>query len=516
MKNVKQMFTFVLFLSLVQFANAQIRSMEPVIILGSELSALSGTSVDELYLFAYNDGAWNQIPMQLDEVSENGSLFEEDDALLDNNDELVFQPQDGGQLASLEEWIDNDDSKTHSRILLSIYDPVEEDSIFIYLYCSATLDNSDSTYYVSYNTETEEISSEYYLMGFDTEKKFWNKLQIIEEGILSNNLIDRQKTRIKGTVLFSPYTLTEEDFNPTANDLKTGKVRITRRVEGNFSISGVTQQVTGVGSYYRSYFATPNNSLDIHSSVQMIRNSIDLSAATVGSFSSDANNSSLTIDGSPDENVQENITIEQIAHYWLKIKLGVNSLVTVGDFSGMSNTNNLYFFDNASGGTGDGTTDTGDMVSFGDIGLKFDNPNSGNQVFASQTYAGIGVELSGPLCQTYFDNPFEIVSTTEYYDPTGIFFESSITSKQFKLLSNYPNPFNPSTVIDFSIPEQSFTKITVHDVLGKEVEVLVNENLFPGEHRVVYKADVNTPSGVYFAKLFAGNHSKTIKMLHIK
>jgi len=82
----------------------------------------------------------------------------------------------------------------------------------------------------------------------------------------------------------------------------------------------------------------------------------------------------------------------------------------------------------------------------------------------------------------------------------------------FTLNQNYPNPFNPSTRISFSIPENSFVTLKVYDVLGNEVETLVNRELSAGSYEVEFISE-NVTSGVYFYNLTAGKFSKTMKMI---
>ncbi|MEZ4824006.1 MAG: hypothetical protein R2942_17005 [Ignavibacteria bacterium] len=60
-------------------------------------------------------------------------------------------------------------------------------------------------------------------------------------------------------------------------------------------------------------------------------------------------------------------------------------------------------------------------------------------------------------------------------------------------------PFNPVTNIDFSIPKNGFVKITVYDMLVKEIQNLVNENLNAGFYKADFKAN-NLPSGTYFTE----------------
>jgi len=86
---------------------------------------------------------------------------------------------------------------------------------------------------------------------------------------------------------------------------------------------------------------------------------------------------------------------------------------------------------------------------------------------------------------------------------------------QFLLEQNYQNPFNPSTVIRFSIPTVGFVSLTVHNVLGLQVAVLVNQVKSPG----IYTATLNAsglPSGVYFYRLRVGSFFETKRLVLLK
>src|SRR5205814_856287 len=89
---------------------------------------------------------------------------------------------------------------------------------------------------------------------------------------------------------------------------------------------------------------------------------------------------------------------------------------------------------------------------------------------------------------------------------TGITHTGNEIPKQFSLSQNYPNPFNPSTKIKFSIPGAlaAQTFLSVYDILGKEVTVLVNQQLSPGSYKAEWNA-ANYPSGIYFYKLVVGD-----------
>lgn len=99
--------------------------------------------------------------------------------------------------------------------------------------------------------------------------------------------------------------------------------------------------------------------------------------------------------------------------------------------------------------------------------------------------------------------------------PLGITKEGNIMPAVYKLEQNYPNPFNPSTRIDYSVPKSTFVKLAVYDVLGREIEELVNGYITAGEYSVVLDAS-KLSSGLYFYKLEAGNFTKTRKMVLLK
>ena len=86
---------------------------------------------------------------------------------------------------------------------------------------------------------------------------------------------------------------------------------------------------------------------------------------------------------------------------------------------------------------------------------------------------------------------------------------------QFQLHQNFPNPFNPSTTITFSLPTQSNVRLTIHDLLGREVVSLVNETRKAGYYLVDWNAS-GVSSGVYFFRFSAGNFSAINKMVVAK
>jgi hypothetical protein len=85
----------------------------------------------------------------------------------------------------------------------------------------------------------------------------------------------------------------------------------------------------------------------------------------------------------------------------------------------------------------------------------------------------------------------------------------------FTLKQNYPNPFNPSTNIIFELPKSSVVRLSVFDILGREVSVLVNERKDAGVHQVKFDG-LNLASGVYFYRLQAGDFVQSKKLMILK
>ena len=85
----------------------------------------------------------------------------------------------------------------------------------------------------------------------------------------------------------------------------------------------------------------------------------------------------------------------------------------------------------------------------------------------------------------------------------------------FNLSQNYPNPFNPSTTFLFDLPNRLFVSLKLCDVLGRDVSIIVSEELSAGKHSVHWNAG-DLQSGVYFYRLQAGSFTETRKLLLLR
>jgi Secretion system C-terminal sorting domain len=123
----------------------------------------------------------------------------------------------------------------------------------------------------------------------------------------------------------------------------------------------------------------------------------------------------------------------------------------------------------------------------------------GSTKYAAFAYAGFG-----PVNAYY--NAEQLVSAVN---------PLTETADKYELSQNYPNPFNPSTKINFSLPSREFVKISVFDMLGREIRVLVSCEL----NRGVYSVDFNAAgfsSGAYFYRISAGDFTQVRKMIIVK
>ncbi|HLG33165.1 MAG TPA: glycosyl hydrolase 53 family protein [Ignavibacteriaceae bacterium] len=114
---------------------------------------------------------------------------------------------------------------------------------------------------------------------------------------------------------------------------------------------------------------------------------------------------------------------------------------------------------------------------------------------------------------TLFDFTGELLNSISVFDsiPSGIQ-PPELISDSFNLYQNYPNPFNSKTIINFSVPKESFITLKVFDILGNEITTLVNEEKPFGNFYVEFDGN-DLPSGVYFYRMQTGNFTGIKKLI---
>ena len=128
-----------------------------------------------------------------------------------------------------------------------------------------------------------------------------------------------------------------------------------------------------------------------------------------------------------------------------------------------------------------------------------------NEVEQGKTYTYRVKAYKGSAVSDYSN---EASFATDVKEEEGIPTEYSISQ-------NYPNPFNPTTKIKFALPKTALTKIIIYDLIGREVQTLINKELEAGYHEISIDAN-NLTSGVYFYRVQSGDFIQTKKMILMK
>ena len=144
----------------------------------------------------------------------------------------------------------------------------------------------------------------------------------------------------------------------------------------------------------------------------------------------------------------------------------------------------------------------------GDTWTSLDNSptsNSLKSVFFMDANTGYLAGYSGTILKTTNGGGVTSIKTEQ----------KNVLPSNFELFQNYPNPFNPSTTIRYSIPKQSNVTIKIYNILGKEIETLVNKDKPAGTYQVQFNASSLT-SGVYFYRITTGTFTQVNKMILLK
>ncbi|MGE5810427.1 MAG: YCF48-related protein [Ignavibacteria bacterium] len=118
---------------------------------------------------------------------------------------------------------------------------------------------------------------------------------------------------------------------------------------------------------------------------------------------------------------------------------------------------------------------------------------------------------------TLFRIPIELLTDTAYQNQDQEPEQEPGNENNFRyfLKQNYPNPFNSSTIITYEIPYPRLVTLKIYDVLGREIETLVNEEKTPGRYKAEFNGS-NLSSGIYFYRITVGSFSETKKMILMK
>ena len=326
------------------------RTLDPAVVMGAAMPAFAGAPLTQLFVFKYSGGAWSQIPWQFDEVKE-GAIVTADNGSLDGPDQLVFMAADVGDQAPPSAWITDNSSTAYPRYELAITDPLAPAKKgWVYVYRSATLIPVSVGDYVTYDVGQALMISDRYRLGLFTAYPGFDRLELNGSGV---DILDRTKIRLK--LQFVSSVKTEEDI------ALTGPVTLTRAGHVRVVISGGT--LIGYRALYQSILPVDLTTIPVRA--EWGRFSADMSPAAAGSRYFDPNVAAgVIVDGTPD-------TVPAApAVDWAQVSGTTGTIVRVLNYAGAGGTPSSYYWD-------DQTTDpndTGDKMSYGDAGVRIDNP----------------------------------------------------------------------------------------------------------------------------------------------
>ncbi len=282
------------------------------------------------------------------------------------------------------------------------------------------------------------------------------------------------------------------------------------------------------------------------SGMEIINISVPATPVLSGSADTPGNTRGITIDGDHAylADMDAGLRILDIANLSNPVEIGF--LVSTDSSYDVAISGNYAYL--ADGRTGLRIIDVADPQQPVEVG-SWDTPDNavavsleGNLAYIADEAGGVRVidvaNVNAPAEVGFYDTPgsaLDLVSNgdqvyvadgiygvfiLQYDTSVGISEERDELPEKFSLYPNYPNPFNPSTTIEYALPKQVQVSLIIYNALGEQIAILENSIRTAGHHRVVWHAidqqGVAVGSGIYFYQLRAGSEVLTGKMILIR
>ncbi len=472
-------------------SQAQIKTMErryvPILLHGSQIPRLD-LVIKEWTAFRYDRAAasWRIVPWQVDEVDSNNKYNKEKDGVIDANDEILCMPEDLGDQAMPSEWLEDPQARQQPRIELTFTE--ENDSRkkgWLYLYRHVSTNQAPLSYHQRYSpapagTAADTTRTLAYTIGHNRDG--W--IDFVSLSLSPHtDLVDRLKLRFSGETFWGgigKYTCSEDTLNNGSSTYHRGLIRAFHDQRTLFSFPKLWPKPVNA-DYQLEYFPYSfrigvagikvEPGLMALAGLKSIRQSLDLSPlVSGGTFYSVANPDGVTIDGNGD-NVKTDLAATDQAQ-WLLASGPWGSIMMIVELPQIqSAVNKIYYRDNSQGGTTDGSPDSGDLLSFGDMGLWaytlksalvtdrlnidfscyfIDSPNQDAE-FGARLYQW---NRTAPVMNF----------AEQVFIPTTVVQQADQPAR-FHLQAGYPNPFNPAA------SQWQTTMEHVHGATGFEAAV---------------------------------------------
>ncbi len=522
----------------------------PVIIKGEQLP-LDSLRLEEWTAYSFNaaNATWRVIPFQMDEIDAAGRFLSEHDGFLDDNDELLFMPEDAGDCAPLSSWLTDLTSSTSSRIEIQMVQPLHpQQQAWIFLY--RTISNPVTTPgYFQYipaadSSAADTIQTRSYKLGHN--QLGWT--DYVSLGLdWHKDLIDRIKFHTNGgSGTASEFYLNEDTLKRTTEQFYLRPVRSFQQVKAKIKLAISPLPTIDKEDHFIISFLPYSTWLGAGFQVEQklkyllvllkIRNlrlSIDLSPVVFDmKFFSAANGSGFSIDGQPDA---PNLMLSDInATNWVMASGADGTILTFFDFPKIqgAQASIIYYRDQLLGGSNENTPDTGDLLSFGDMGLWVTGdalvPQANSLYIAFTNYYITEAYQDADFARTVLEsiqNPLSVVTRLQSNSTNVIENQESLPAN-CQLHDAYPNPFavNSGKVV-FSIDligQDRSVELTVFNLLGQLVARLscpVPDNK-SGMVKISWDGKnlhgETVPAGLYFYQLQGRQGTPAKKLLLLR
>ncbi len=409
------------------------RDLEPVVVSGNLIIGLTGVPINEIYVYIFDarERSWYPIPFQIDEKDNtNNYWLPAPNQIFDGNDELVFMAKDVGEQAPDGSfWIDDPDSKQYERVEIAVMDTLSNQVGYVYVYRSPnSLPLSPVTYMnyhpaVSNQQGADSVLATSYVEnhtqgGIPTDWKLLDGTGV--------DILDRQKIRIAlnyGIIITVDETISESSFDTLK--VKVGPVRVIREVFWHIDLfPGLIspKDLNFPFLYYPYSIESGGISGTIKPSdhVDMLRQSFDLNPNANGmKFYNPYNLAGVTIDGSGgSEGVNTKIDDAPAVNWWL-ITGNQGSYSLVFRIEPIGNKRTLYYYDEKK----TDNSDTGDLMSWGDTGIKIEGKDIAGNISVSYRIYFLGPNKPASLGTTLANNfvsPLKIQFQANSYVPVEL------------------------------------------------------------------------------------------------
>jgi hypothetical protein len=506
------------------------RIYDPVVVAASKLPALTNDTIKVFTAYRYINNTFELVPFQIDEVDGKGQFLRESDTIADTNDQVVFMPNDTGNRAPTDKWIDG---SADVRLELETIDPITNEKGWLYLF-RRVKNPPRVTPYVRYSRGAVTSGADTVFAASYTEAhnaKGWFVDTRIRAPYGDNqDIMDTQKVRVGGRYQIFNVTITEE-ANLGYRSIRSGggPVRALRELGINIVFLGAV--IDSTGSFITQYFpfstvfGAQNAKIPEVSglTINLIRQSIDLNTRASGmKFFNAFNQNAVTIDGAVDSPAKT-ITDPPDGLNWLMRTGEPGTILTLMNIPTIGARRELYYLDDSRVNN----DDTGDdKRSYGDSGILVTSTGNitGSFSFEFTTYfieknqaATVGDQFKQRALK-----PLQVTATKQTRSTSAVN-DTRPTPSEFALAEAQPNPFAPqfgSVRISFSLGATNLSpRLRIFNLLGQEVARFVGVDL--RRNNVVLwdgrdQLGRAVPAGVYFYQLEAGRQRAVKKLVLVR